>query len=223
MDKRRRCSDGLEHFQCRLTIRGYTNVFLWSVLKLNFIDTGQDNIYLSLENCCVSTQGKDYPKAPAPVPSFVLDPSVYQTSPLTSGGAPKPLVQSSLVNILTLYLGSRLNAGLTVSTPVLKMGSDCWSCFKILLCPLLGCRYDQHPRLQRWYAANLDSLCTTNSTGGRQMSASMVRVGVVLTAPVIPKQANLWILLSFFLALAVWQPGHHTKDAKVMDSLMTEI
>ena len=45
------------------------------------------------------------------------------------------------------------------------------------------------------------------------MSASMAHVGVVRTAPVIPKQANLWILLSVFMALAVWQPGHHTKDA----------
>jgi len=45
------------------------------------------------------------------------------------------------------------------------------------------------------------------------MSAPMARVGVVRTAPVIPKQANLWILLIFFVALAVWQPGHHTKDA----------
>ena len=47
-------------------------------------------------------------------------------------------------------------------------------------------------------------------------------VGVVHIAPVIPKHANLWILLSFFLALAVWQPGYHTKDAKVMDDLMIE-
>jgi len=45
------------------------------------------------------------------------------------------------------------------------------------------------------------------------MSASMAQVGAVRTAPVIPKQTNLWILLSFFVALAVWQPGHHTKDA----------
>jgi hypothetical protein len=39
-------------------------------------------------------------------------------------------------------------------------------------------------------------------------------VGVVRIDPVTPKQACLWILLSFFLALAVWQPGHQTKDAK---------
>ena len=54
------------------------------------------------------------------------------------------------------------------------------------------------------------------------MSASMARVGVVRTAHVIPKQARHWILLSFFLALAVWQPGHHTKDAKVTDGLLTQ-
>jgi len=143
------------------------------------------------------------PKTPAPVPSFILDPSVYQMSPLISRGDPELLAQSSLVNIVTLYLGSRLKAGLMTSTPILKMGSDCWSRFRMLLCPLLGCRYDQHPRLQRRCGTILASLCTTNSKGGRQMSASMAQVGVVRTAPVIPKQTNLWILLSFFLALAV--------------------
>jgi hypothetical protein len=120
-----------------------------------------------------------------------LDPSVYQNGPLISGGDPDPLVQSSLVNIVTLYLGSRLKSGLMTSTPMLKLGSDCWSRFRILLCPLLGCRYDQHHRLQRRCAAILASRCTTNSKGGRQLSASMVRVGVVRTAPVIPKQSNL--------------------------------
>jgi len=44
----------------------------------------------------------------------------------------------------------------------------------------------------------------------------------VHTAPVIPEQANLWTLLSFILALAVSQPGHHTKGAKVTDGLMIE-
>ena len=139
----------------------------------------------------------------SPPHPFILDPSVNQMRPLTPGGAPVPLVQSSLVNIVTLYLGSRLNAGLITSTPMLKMGSDCWSSIKILLCPLLGFRYDQHPRLQRRCAAYLVSLCTNNSSGGRQISASMARVEIVRIAPVIPKQANLWILLSFFLALAV--------------------
>jgi len=52
------------------------------------------------------------------------------------------------------------------------------------------------------------------------MSASTALVGVVRIDPVIPAQANLWTLLSFLLALAILQPGHHTKDAKVMDSLM---
>jgi len=43
-----------------------------------------------------------------PVPSVVLDPSVNQMSPLTTGGVLGPLIYSSLVNIVTLYLGSRL-------------------------------------------------------------------------------------------------------------------
>jgi hypothetical protein len=35
------------------------------------------------------------------------------------------------------------------------------------------------------------------------MSASTAMVGVVRIAPVIHKHVNLWILLGFFLALAV--------------------
>jgi hypothetical protein len=61
INQRRRRSDGLKRFQCRLTIRAYTNVFLWSVLKLYFMNTGQYSIYLSLENCCISTQRKTEP------------------------------------------------------------------------------------------------------------------------------------------------------------------
>ena len=56
---------------------------------------------------------------------------------------------------------------------------------------MFGCRYDQHPKLQRRCAAFLASHYTTNSNGGRQMNASMTRVGVVRIAPVIPKQTNL--------------------------------
>jgi hypothetical protein len=58
-------------------------------------------------------------------------------------------------------------------------------------------------RLQRRCAADLASLCTTSSSGGRQISASPALVGVVRIAPVIPKHANLWVLLSFFLALVI--------------------
>jgi hypothetical protein len=144
INQRRRRSDGLNRLHCRLTIRAYTNVFLWSVLQLNFMNAGQDSIYLSLENCCISTQSKTEPSfyglAKTPDPSFILDPSIYQTSPLISGGGPEPLVQSSLVNMVTLYSGSRLKASLIMSTPILKMGSNFWSHFKILLYPLLGCR-----------------------------------------------------------------------------------
>jgi hypothetical protein len=35
------------------------------------------------------------------------------------------LVQSSLVGIVILYLGSKLNAGLITSTPIVKKGFDC--------------------------------------------------------------------------------------------------
>jgi len=45
-------------------------------------------------------------------------------------------------------------------------------------------------------------------------------VGVVRIAPAIPKHASLWIVLTFLLELAVWQPDHHTKDANLTCSLM---
>jgi len=43
---------------------------------------------------------------PQSTPPLVLEPSVYQKSPLTAGGAPSPMVHSSLVNIVTIYLRS---------------------------------------------------------------------------------------------------------------------
>ena len=66
-----------------------------------------------LENCSIPAQGKlshlpaYCPQTPVPVPSLILDPSVNQTNPLTAGAATLPLVQSSLVSIVTLYLGSK--------------------------------------------------------------------------------------------------------------------
>jgi len=44
-------------------------------------------------------------------------------SPLTPGGLPGPLVHSSVVSIVTLYLGLRLNAGLITWALVLSMES----------------------------------------------------------------------------------------------------
>jgi hypothetical protein len=49
LDQWRR-SDGLKSFQSCPTIRTDTYVFLWSILKLNFINTGQDSIYLGLKD-----------------------------------------------------------------------------------------------------------------------------------------------------------------------------
>jgi hypothetical protein len=80
MDQRRRRSDVLKRVQCRLTVRAHTDVFLWSILKLYFINTGQDSIYFSLENCCISTHGKvepsfyGLPKDPSPDPLLHLGP-----------------------------------------------------------------------------------------------------------------------------------------------------
>jgi hypothetical protein len=85
------------------------------------------------------------PIDPNPGPHPHEGPSLIQTSPLTDGGAHVPLVHSLLVNMVTLYLGSRLYASFMMLTPMLKMGFVHWSRIRILLCPLLGCRCDQHP------------------------------------------------------------------------------
>ena len=43
----------LKCYQSRLTITAYTNVFLWCNIHMNFIFTGQDGMYLGLENCSI--------------------------------------------------------------------------------------------------------------------------------------------------------------------------
>jgi len=66
---------------------------------------------------------KDCPHRHQPwILPIVLDTSVYQTCPLTAGRVLGPLVHNSLVNIITLYLSSRLNAELKPLTPILNMG-----------------------------------------------------------------------------------------------------
>ena len=56
---------------------------------------------------------KDCPNTLTPVPLYILDPSVYQLSPLTEGGGLGALVHS-LVDIITLSLGSESDAGLII-------------------------------------------------------------------------------------------------------------
>ena len=80
VDQRRRRSDGLKRFQCRLAVKAYTNIFLWSVLKLNFMNTGRDSIYFSLEDCCLSSRREAEPSFdglpvdPSPGPLLHLGP-----------------------------------------------------------------------------------------------------------------------------------------------------
>jgi hypothetical protein len=57
---------------------------------------------------------KNHPKMQAPVTFCILDPSVYYMSPLTEGGGLGALVHSSLVDIMTLYFGLELDAGLII-------------------------------------------------------------------------------------------------------------
>ena len=62
-----------------------------------------------------------YPLKPAPGPSIVQVQSVKQASPLTAEGIPIPPVHSSLVNIVTIYLGSRLKVDIKTLTPILSI------------------------------------------------------------------------------------------------------
>ena len=101
-----RCFGSLKGFQSRLTVSAITDVILWSNVHMNFICTGQDSTYLGLENGSIfSRTDTESSYQRLPIDSClgahprVLDPSVYQTGPLTAGGSPGPLVPSSLVNI----------------------------------------------------------------------------------------------------------------------------
>ena len=58
LDQQRRCSDGLKSFQDRLTIRAGTHVYLWPILKLNFVDTGQDIIISALKTVAYLSREK---------------------------------------------------------------------------------------------------------------------------------------------------------------------
>jgi len=100
------CFGSLKGFQSHLTVRANTNIFLSPSICLNFLSTGQDSIYLDLKTVAYFPREvlSLHPQDSSPG-SCILDPSVYQTSPLTAGGVPGPLVHSSLVSKVTLYLG----------------------------------------------------------------------------------------------------------------------
>jgi len=162
--------------------------------------------YLPKEN--LSLRPSDCPQNLSPVPCLILDPTINETSSFTAGRAPVALVQSYLLNMVTIYWGSKMYAEIITLTPILNMGSDCWNGIKIVQCPRLGCWLDQHPKPQSRFAADLASLWNSNSSVGREMGAFTALEVVVWIALVILKQNNLWTLLSFLMALAVWQPGH---------------
>ena len=63
LDQRRRCSADLKKLQGRLPISAGTEVLPRSALILNFVNTGQDSVYLDLKNCCISAQGKAEPSS----------------------------------------------------------------------------------------------------------------------------------------------------------------
>ena len=62
----------------------------------------------------------------------------------------------------------------------------------------------------------------TRAGGGWQVSASIALAGVEPITLVIPEQ-QVFVLCLVFLALALSQPGHQTKDAERLDGLMKDI
>jgi len=56
---------------------------------------------------------KDCPNTLTPIPLCILDPPVYHLISLTEGGGLGPSVHS-LVEVITLYLGSELDDGLLI-------------------------------------------------------------------------------------------------------------
>jgi hypothetical protein len=96
------------------------------------LSTGQNGKHLDLIYCDVSPKGgTELPfhrlpihPGPGPPPPPNRDPSANQTCPLTLRGVPLPVVQSSLVNAVTLYLGSKLQVDLITSTLILNMDNS---------------------------------------------------------------------------------------------------
>ena len=138
----RRRSSSLKRLQGCLTQSKYWRISLaspgfWLRERRLILHIPQPGRLVCLPRDIVSLLFTDSPKAPVPFP--VQDPSVNQTSPLTTGGVPGLLVHS-LVHIVTLYLGSSLKAGFIMSTPIAWMGSDFRSWVNMWLCPRWGWR-----------------------------------------------------------------------------------
>jgi len=116
----------LKSFQSCLIIRTSTNMFLWSGIHLNFISTCQDNIYLGLENCSIFSKEilSLFPTESGPGSAHCPGPICIPDKSDITGEVLGPLVHSPLVNIVTLYLGSKLHGDLMTLTPILNMGSD---------------------------------------------------------------------------------------------------
>jgi hypothetical protein len=145
----------LKGFQSRLTTRASTNVFLWPSICLKFMNRGQDVIYLSLKNCSlhslrntvISSQILPINSRPSPLrcPGLICKPD----EPFNYRWVPGPLAHSSLVNIVTLYLGSRLKTGLITSTHILTLWRR--SFFKIFTHPVFKMWIIQEPnKVELW-------------------------------------------------------------------------
>lgn len=142
-----RHSGGLKSFKGLLSVRANTHLLLWFILKLNFMNTFQDSIYLSLKTCSVPSYINTDPfphrlpieSRPGPLthPGPICkpdDPFVYRRSPSFSC----PFFSSQHDN--PIYWGIKLNADLIKSTFLLNMESGCRSRINTLLCPRFGRR-----------------------------------------------------------------------------------
>jgi len=152
------------------------------------------------------------PVDPSPAPLRSPGPIRTLESRLTARGVPGPLVQSSLVNIF----GFRVEDWIHTVDSHIKYGIRLLKSSQYATVSLTGVKVRPTPQTPEAMCRCLPSPCFSRSSRGWPVSVSIAPVAVVRIAPVIPKHVSLCTLLILFLALAVCQPGRHTKDAKQM-------
>jgi len=149
---------------------------------------------------------EDCPLTPVPVPSIFLGPSVNQTSPLTTG-MPGPLVHFCSPQSNPIFGFKIKNWPHNIDLHIIYR---IWplKLHQYVVISFWNVKVGPASQTQRRSAADLASSSVTRSSGGTSLCASIAPEGVVCIASAIPKHASLCILLSLFLALAIWQPGH---------------
>ena len=104
------CFGSLKSFQSRLTVRTNINIFLWPNIHLNFINTLQDSIYLSLRDCGMFPYRDTEPSSQwlpidnNPGPLHHLEPISEPNEPINYRRIPRSLFFSSQCSIPILGL-----------------------------------------------------------------------------------------------------------------------